>query len=396
MSSQNEHGFGRERSRARYIHSIDKIAQLTDAEKVSLKEVTKRYAFRATDYYLNLIDWNDPNDPIRRLVIPHQDELIEWGDLDASKESKVTVRKGVQHKYKSTILLLVNEVCPAFCRFCFRKRLFMNHSDEVTYDVNPGLEYIRQHPEADNVLLTGGDPMMLRTSELERIIGALREIEHVRIIRIGSKMTAYNPYRFINDDALIEMFGRYSRSERRIYLICHFDHPRELTPQAREAVRRLVEVGVICVNQNPIVRGISDSPETMADLWNELSYMGVQQYYIFQGRPTAGNYPYEVPISEGYRKVEQAKRKCSGLAKRVKYVMSHESGKIEIVGVDHRFIYLRYHRAKFPEDEQRFFVCHRDDDAYWLDQLRPVSGYRNNYYRESYRPAAPYIDQRIG
>ncbi len=396
MSSQNEHGSDRERSGVRYIRSIDKIAQLTDHEKASLKEVTRTYAFRATDYYLSLIDWNDPNDPIRRLVIPHQDELVAWGELDASKESKVTVRKGVQHKYSSTVLLLVNEVCPAFCRYCFRKRLFMNCSDEVTCDVNPGLEYIRQHPEADNVLLTGGDPLMLRTPHLERIIRALRQIDHVKIIRLGSKTPAYNPYRLINDDALVEMLNRYSRTRGRIYLMCHFDHPRELTPQSREAVRRLIEAGVVCVNQNPIVRGISDSPETMAALWNELSYMGVQQYYIFQGRPTAGNYPYKVPIAEGYRRVEQAKRKCSGLAKRVKYVMSHESGKIEIVGVDHRFIYLKYHRARFLEDEQRFFVCHRDDQAYWLDQLRPAAGYMNSYYRGDHRPTAPYIGRRIG
>jgi len=385
MSSKNEHGIRQERARVRYIRNIDRIAQLTEAEKIRLKEVTKTYPFRATDYYLSLIDWSNPNDPIRRMVIPHEDELIDWGDLDASKESQVTVRKGVQHKYATTVLLLVNEVCAGFCRFCFRKRLFMNDNDEITYDINPGLEYIRQHPEVTNVLLTGGDPMVLRTPKLKRIISALREIEHVRIIRIGSKIPAYNPFRFLNDAALIAMLRKYSRSDRRIYMMCHFDHPRELTPQSREAIARLIDAGVICVNQNPITRGISDSPEIMATLWKELSYMGVQQYYIFQGRPTAGNAPYLVPIVEGYRKVEQAKRKCSGLAKRVKYVMSHKSGKIEIVGVDHGYIYLKYHRARLPKDEQRFLVCHRDNDAYWLDQLKPVSGYVNEHYREGYR-----------
>lgn len=383
MRSINEHGFGQ--ARARYIRDINRIAQLTDAEKVRLKEVTKTYAFRATDYYLSLINWSDPDDPIRRLIIPHEDELIDWGELDASKESQVTVCKGVQHKYATTVLLLVNEVCAGFCRFCFRKRLFMNDNDEVTYDITPGLKYIRQHPEVTNVLLTGGDPMILRTPKLEKIISALREIEHVRIIRIGSKIPAYNPFRFLNDTALIAMFKKYSQPNRRIYMMCHFDHPRELTPQSREAVGRLIDAGVICVNQNPITRGISDSPAIMATLWKELSYMGVQQYYVFQGRPTAGNYPYEVPIVEGYRKVEQAKRKCSGLAKRVKYVMSHKSGKIEIVGVDHGYIYLKYHRARLPKDEQRFLVCHRDNDAYWLDQLKPVSGYVNEHYREGYR-----------
>jgi len=392
MRSKYKHGFGQERPRVRYIRSLDKIPQLTDAERAKLSEVTQIYAFRATDYYLDLIDWNNPDDPIRRLIIPHEDELLAWGDLDASSEHKVTVHKGVQHKYATTVLLLVNEVCAGFCRYCFRKRLFMNSSDEVTYDIRPSIEYIHQHPEADNVLLTGGEPMILDTAKLEKIISALHKIEHVRIIRIGSKMPAYNPYRFINDDALMEMFSKYSLPDRRIYLMCHFDHPRELTPEAREAISRLIRAGVICVNQNPLSRGISDDTETMATLWNELSYMGVQQYYVFQGRPTAGNYPYRVPIVEAYRKVEQAKKKCSGLAKRVKYVMSHGSGKIEIVGVDHRHIYLKYHRAKHLRDEQRFFVCHRDDDAYWLDELRPVPGYVNDYYRDTYRPPGLSLD----
>ena len=370
------------RTRARYVLNLDKIPHLSEQERAKLADVARKYAFRANDYYLSLIDWSDPKDPIRRLVIPHERELSEWGQLDASSESKITVRKGVQHKYGSTVLLLVNEVCGAFCRYCFRKRLFLNGNDEVTYDLAPGLEYIREHKEVNNVLLTGGDPMILQTPKLRTILGALREIDHVRIIRIGTKMPAFNPFRFLNDDALIELLRAYSQPERRIYLMCHFDHPRELTSEAREAINRVIQAGVICVNQNPIIRGISDDAEVMTELWNELSYMGVAQYYIFQGRPTAGNEPYEVPIVEAYRKIEQAKKKCSGLAKRIKYCMSHESGKVEIIGVDHRHIYLKYHRAKYPHDEQRLLVCQRDDSAYWLDQLKPAEGYRNDYYSE--------------
>ncbi|MFQ6008707.1 MAG: KamA family radical SAM protein, partial [Candidatus Zixiibacteriota bacterium] len=264
MSSKNKQERHQGKASTKYIRSIDRIPQLTDAEKVALKEVTKTYAFRATDYYLSLIDWNDPNDPIRRLIIPQEDELTEWGELDASKERQVTVRKGVQHKYATTVLLLVNEVCAAFCRYCFRKRLFMHGSDEVTYDLKSGFEYIREHPEATNVLLTGGDPMILSTPKLKKIIKTLREIDHVRIIRIGSKMPAYNPFRFLNDDTLMAMFREYSLPDRRIYMMCHFDHPRELTPESREVIARLIEAGVICVNQNPLVRGVSDDSGTMA------------------------------------------------------------------------------------------------------------------------------------
>lgn len=370
-----------ERNRAKFILNVDKIPDLSDRERARLKAVTKRYAFRVNDYYLSLIDWSDPKDPIRRLVIPHERELNEWGELDASNERANTVRPGVQHKYGTTVLLLVNEVCAAFCRYCFRKRLFMNGNDEVTYDISEGLEYIRTHPEVNNVLLTGGDPLILKTPKLEKVIAQLREIDHVRIIRIGTKIPAFNPFRIINDPDLHAMIRKYSLPDRRIYIMCHFDHPRELTPRSRQGLQMLLDSGAVCVNQNPIIRGVSDSPEVMATLWNELSYLGVPQYYVFQGRPTAGNEPYEVPIVEAYERIEEAKRHCSGLAKRTKYCMSHASGKIEIVGIDHRHIYLRYHRAKYAEDEQRFLVCYRDDSAFWLDQLQPLPGYRNDYYR---------------
>lgn len=387
MKTRDNNSPGRSKNRARYILNVNKVSQLHEIDREALAKVSQRYAFRVTDYYLGLIDWMDPNDPLRRLVIPNVAEMNEWGELDASAEGKVTVQRGVQHKYGSTVLLLVTEVCAAFCRYCFRKRLFMNDNDEAVYDVGPGLQYIREHPEVNNVLLTGGDPLILQTPKLERILAKLREIDHVRIIRIGSKMTAFNPYRVLNDDSLVEALRKYSQPDRRIYMMCHFDHPRELTAQAREAVARLIDAGVICVNQNPIMRGISDDPDIMAELWNELSYMGVPQYYVFQGRPTAGNSPYELPIVEAHRRIEQAKKKCSGLAKRPRFTMSHESGKIEIVGVDERHIYLKYHRAKHRKDEQRLVVCHRDDEAYWLDQLRPVKGHINEYYNE-YRTVA--------
>lgn len=384
MEAQHRQGMPNRRRRPRIVYSLDRVSHLSLDERTRLKRVTDRYAFRANEYYLGLVDWSDPDDPIRRLIIPHENELGVWGDLDPSKEHAVTVRRGVQHKYTSTVLLLVNETCPCFCRYCFRKRLFMNDTDEVTYDLAEGIDYIRKHPEVNNVLLTGGDPMTLPTVKLEKIFAALRRIEHVRIIRIGSKMPAFDPFRFINDDYLMEILKEYSLPDRRIYMMCHFDHPKELTDEAKAAVNRLLEAGVVCANQNPIIRGISDDPEVMAELWNELSYIGVPQYYVFQCRPTAGNKYYALPIVEAYHRIEEAKKACSGLAKRLKYGMSHESGKIEIVGVDHRHIYLKYHRAKHKVDEQRLLVCHRNNQAMWLDQLRPVDGYHNEYYRSTY------------
>src|SRR5690606_32856344 len=130
--------------------------------------------------------------------------------LDASNEAAVTVEKGVQHKYRDTALLLCNEVCGAYCRYCFRKRLFMDGNDEVSIDVSRGIEYIRQHPEINNVLLTGGDPLLMATRRLREILARLREIPHVKIIRIGTKMPAFNPWRVLDDPELLDAISTYS------------------------------------------------------------------------------------------------------------------------------------------------------------------------------------------
>jgi lysine 2,3-aminomutase len=360
--------------RAKYIRNLDKVEEVPEEIRKRLDKVTERYVFRANSYYLQLIDWDDPNDPIKQLIIPREEELRDWGRLDASNEQSVTVTRGVQHKYTDTVLLLCNEVCGAYCRYCFRKRLFMDDNDEVTNDIGAGLDYIRRHPEVTNVLLTGGDPLLMSTRRLVEIFAALREIPHVKIVRMGSKMPAFDPYRVLSDTELQEAMAEYSSADTRLYLIAHFDHPRELTELAIEGIDAFLHAGVICVNQCPMIKGINDDPEVLAELYQKLSHIGCPPYYLFQGRPTAGNEPYEVPIVRGWEIFTEALRRGSGLARRARFVMSHETGKIEIMAVDERYIYLRYHQAKFEEDLGRFFVCHRDDEAYWLDQLEPVSG----------------------
>ncbi len=363
--------------KVRYVKSLSDVPRLDrvpPGEREALERVAARFAFRANDYYLSLVNWEDPADPIRRLVIPHERELGERGRLDASNERAYTVARGVQHKYPHTVLLLVNEVCGAYCRYCFRKRLFMDGNDETSLDVSEGLEYIRRTPAVTNVLLTGGDPLLLGTRRLLEILGKLREIPHVGIIRIGSKMPAFNPWRVLDDGELLDGLARYSTATRRIYLMAHFDHPRELTEPAVEGIDAILRAGVIAVNQCPLVRGVNDDPAILESLFRRLSFAGVPPYYLFQGRPTEGNEPFEVPIVEGYRIFEEAKKRVSGLAKRARFCMSHESGKIEIVGVDEERIFLRYHRARDPGDEGRFMIYRRDDAALWLDDLVPAAG----------------------
>lgn len=296
-------------------------------------------------------------------------ELNEYGRLDPSDEADNYVAKGCQHKYATTALLLVSEVCTAYCRFCFRKRLFKDDVHETSLDVSEGLNYIAAHPEINNVLLTGGDPLMLSTGRLQKILQDLRAIPHVRIIRIGSKVPAFEPMRIYGDVKLLETLATHSSPEARIYLMGHFNHPRELTPEALQAITALQQAGVTVVNQTPILRKINADAAVLGELLDRLSWAGVTPYYVFQNRPVAGNASFVVPLAEAYQIIERAKARTSGLGKRVKFVMSHSSGKIEVLAVDQGKIYLKYHQTRQPADLGRFMVCDLPPDAAWFDDL---------------------------
>lgn len=351
----------------KYITRIDQIPQLSEEEKERLKPVQDTFVFRSNEYYQSLINWDDPDDPIRKLVIPDVSELENWGMLDPSNEEAYTRVPGLEHKYDSVALLLVNNVCGAYCRFCFRKRLFMHENEEVVRDVSHGIEYIKEHPEITEVLVTGGDPLLMSTRQLRRLIRQLREIDHVQIIRIGSKIPAFNPYRIINDPELVGLFKVCSTPERRIYIMCHFNHPRELSPQAIEGLNILRSAGVITVNQTPLLSGVNDDPDVLAELFRKCSSCGVPPYYVFQCRPTVGNHVFSMPLERAYQVFETAKMKCSGLAKRARLTMSHETGKIEVVALTKKHIIFKYHRAADPDLSGRVFVFKRNGAAMWFD-----------------------------
>ena len=358
--------------RPRYITKLDQVSSLSAEERHELKPVSEKFTFRTNEYYQSLINWDDPDDPIRRIVMPDVQELHEFGELDASDEMSYTALRGLEHKYADTALLLVNNVCGAYCRFCFRKRLFTDGNDEVTNDITHALAYLKEHPEINNVLLSGGDPLIMSTGKLEPIIRQLREIDHIRIIRIGSKMVAFDPFRVLNDPSLLEMFDKYSLPDRRIFVMNHFNHPRELTEPALNALRLLQKAGAITVNQSPIIRGVNDKAEVIAELFSTLSYNGVVPYYLFLCRPTMGNEPYVVPVERALEVFEEARRRLAGLAKQARLCMSHKTGKIEVVGKMGNQIVFRYHRAPNPLDCGRIMIFESDPNAGWLeDYLRP-------------------------
>jgi KamA family protein len=375
--SESGHGKGRRsdglsysvatKTKVKYLTKIEQVNQLSNEEQSDLKQVTDKFIFRSNDYYQSLINWDDPKDPIRTLVVPDIQEIEEFGQLDASGEEAHTKVKGLEHKYDSTALLLVNEVCAAYCRFCFRKRLFMDDNEEVTKDISVGLEYIRNHKEITDVLLTGGDPLIMSTGKLEPIIKQIRDVDHVKIIRIGTKIPAFNPFRIFEDESLFKMIQKYSTPEKRIYIMAHFNHPVELTDVAIKGINFLLKAGAIVVNQTPMIKGVNDNSEVLTELFRKMSFIGVPPYYVFQCRPTLGNKSYVSPIEETYKIFEKARMACSGLAKRARLVMSHSTGKIEIVGLTEDQIFFKYHRAADNEDTAKFVAFKRNPDAYWFD-----------------------------
>jgi len=364
------------------IRTPANIPDLPSQTAQELEPVLKVFEFRVSRYYASLIDWKDPDDPLRRIVMPETSELDSMLDIDASDEESNTVAHGLQHKYRPTALLLVNDVCSAYCRFCFRKRFTLatlrtdhilppghDHSNEkeTTFDIRSGIEYIAQHPEIDNVLITGGDPLTLSVGRLETIIRQVRAIPHVRAIRIGSKVPAFDPETITAD--VLAMLSSYSSADRRIYMMMHFNHQRELTSVACGKIAEIIGHGLAACNQTPLLRGVNDSSTELAALHRGLADAGVAPYYVFQCRPTRGNERFMLSLQEGLEIVNGAKAQLSGLAKRFRYVGSHTTGKIEIVGVLGDKLVLRYHEAKSTADENRLMTWPVDRPVAWFDEI---------------------------
>lgn len=351
------------------VSQLKKYVSLAVDEERKLEQVLKVHPMRISRYYMSLIDWSNPHDPLKKMVVPSSEELNLEGVYDTSGEAENTKMPGIQHKYSETALILSTNRCATYCRYCFRKRLVGLSSQEILERFEEAVDYIAKNEQINNVLISGGDPLVLKNEIIGHFLEALSKIDHLDFIRFGSKVPVTFPNR-VCDQGLLDILRNYSRSNKRLYVVTHFNHPREITLQSIAAVNNLLKSGVLLSNQTVLLRGVNDDPEVLASLMNKLVGIGVAPYYVFQCRPVKRvKHHFQVPIAEGVRIVEKAKAMCNGQSKRFKYVMSHKTGKIEILGILNDELCFKYHEAKDRTQLGEMFKRRVNEQAAWLDDF---------------------------
>ena len=299
------------RNRITSVKDLSHCISLSDKEQSQLKLVTAKYPLAITPYYLSLINLDDPEDPIRKQAIPSIEEISmgSMGMEDPLEEKRDSVVPGLVHRYPDRVLMVLTDICPMLCRHCTRKREWHNGGwVRNDTEIEAMLDYIRHTPNVRDVIISGGDPLTLSTERLESIISRVRAIEHVEIIRIGSRFPVVLPQRI--DAELCNMLSKYGP----IWLNTHFNHPNEITPEAARACDRLVRAGVPVNNQCVLMRGINDTVETQMKLGHGLLKSKVRPYYLFQCDEVQGTEHLHTPVETGIKIMEGLRGHTSGLA----------------------------------------------------------------------------------
>lgn len=416
------------------LEQLPEVCRLTAGQRLAIKAVSAVLPFRVNNYVVeNLIDWgNIPDDPMFQLLFPQEgmlatEDFRAMADLVRAEAPAEQVRvearaiqmklnphpagqvelnvpklgdsavPGVQHKYRDTVLLFPSEgqTCHSFCSYCFRWAQFVGLEDLKFANREAGVftSYLHRHPEVSDVLFTGGDPLTMRTTVLRRYVEPLLtpELAHINTIRIGTKATAFWPYRFVTDsdaDDLMRLFEQIVQSGRHLAIMCHYSHPRELeTPVAQAALRRILSTGAVVRCQAPLIRRVNDNPEVWNALWRAQVRLGAIPYYMFVERDTGPKSYFEVPLAEGLDIFQRATASLSGLGQTVRGpVMSATPGKVHVVGVTElqgeKVFALKFQRARNPAWLGRLFFARYDAKASWLDHLRPAFGQERFFFEE--------------
>ncbi len=419
---------------ARNFDTIPQVRQLTDDDQFAIRVVSSVLPFRTNHYVVdNLIDWdNVPDDPIFRLVFPQRGMLQEKDfdriadilvresprqeldqavaeirarlnphpagqqELNIPKEDG-EVFEGLQHKYNETVLFFPSQgqTCHAYCTFCFRWAQFVQDEElKISAKDDERLHrYLAAHPKVSDILVTGGDPMIMKTRVWERYLGRLIDdpaLDHIQNIRIGTKSLTFWPHRFVNDedaDDMLRLMERLVESGRHVAIMAHFNHWQELrTDIVKDAIRRIRDTGAVIRSQAPALAKINDDPDVWARMWREQVRLGIIPYYFFVERDTGPRHYFELPLVRCWEIFRGAVEQVSGLSRTVRGPsMSATPGKVEVTGVQEvqgeKVFVLRFLQGRDPDWVARPFFAKFDPQATWLDQLEPAFG-ENRFFFE--------------
>ena len=294
------------------LSTLKNRLQLT-ADELAFDEKKTHLPIRITEYYFNLIDKNDIDDPLRRQVVPTRFEEDEqhWENPDPLAEVNHSVTDRLIHRYKSRVAFLVTDICPQYCRHCFRRRFTGTFQGNATQgQIQEAAFYCAEHPEVTEILLTGGDMMTLSDQMIDMMITTFRKARPDLIIRLCTRICATYPQRIT--DNLIAVFKKHTSAP--FYLMTQFNHCRELTGQAIEAVAKFVDNGIPAMNQSVLLHGVNDDATTLETLCNKLLANRIKPYYLFQGDLVSGTDHFRVPIEKGMALEQELRRRLSGLA----------------------------------------------------------------------------------
>lgn len=307
------------KNRLRSLGQLSALLGLKAKELEDFKRLFDTYRFSATPYWLSLINWNNPLDPIFRQCIPDIAEIdyceTSSGDSkpntnleDPLEEEKDSQVPGLVHRYPDRVLAVVTNLCSMYCRHCTRKRVWHEPEAERSYqDLQQMIDYIAATPKVREVIVSGGDPLTMNMDKLDWFLGALRSIPHVEVLRIGTRIPVVLPMRIT--DELCAMLGRH----RPLWLNTQFNHPNEVTPEAASACDRLLKAGIPVSNQTVLLRGINDSPEVMKALCHALQRIMVRPYYLFECDPVKGAEHFRTSIWTGVNIIESLRGHTGGL-----------------------------------------------------------------------------------
>lgn len=360
------------------IDSLKNYVELTSDEEKVLRDVVDEHPMNIPRYYLSLIDPSDPNDPIRKLALPSEDELVVAGAMgettkDPYGDDKHNKGNGILHKYPYSALVVATDYCSMYCRHCFRKAIVGLPNDKTVENFQKAAEYIREHKEITNVIISGGDPLLIGTKRIIKMLESLIDIDHINYVRIGTRTPVVYPMRFF-DDKLMAYLKEFNK-KKTLYLPTHFNHVNEISEDARKAVLRIREAGITVNNQAVLLKGVNDTVEDIENLMNGLVKIGVNPYYLYQCMPVSRvRHHFQVPLKQGIDIVDKAKERLDGYAKRFKFIMGHDIGKIEIVGrIDDKLILKHIHsRPEEPEMASKMKIMKLDDNAGWLDDMEEI------------------------